>query len=126
MNPFEESILGSVKGTLGIPVEYEYFDQQILFNINTVLATLPQLGVGPKNGFIVEDDTQTWFDLIGDTPLKNRLLHVRSYVALRVRLLFDPPTSSGAIDAIERQLKEIEWRITVAEDPSEREEENNE
>ena len=116
MEPFNESILISVKGSLGIPENYEYFDQQILFHLNSVMAILPQIGVGPPEGFIVEDETATWGDLIGDTPDKNKFLYVKSYVYLRVRLLFDPPSSSSAIDAMERQLRELEWRITVTHD----------
>lgn len=124
--PLNESILQSVKNVLGIPSEHEYFDQQILFHINTVMAVLNQLGVGPREGFMVEDETAIWYDLIGGTPYEKRFLYVKSYVYLRVRLLFDPPTSSGAIDAMERQLKELEWRITVTLDPSEMGEEVSE
>lgn len=116
MEPFNESILISVKGSLGIPENYEYFDQQILFHLNSVMAILPQIGVGPPEGFIVEDETATWGDLIGDTSDRNKFLYVKSYVYLRVRLLFDPPSSSSAIDAMERQLRELEWRITVTHD----------
>ena len=118
-DPMLESILDSVKLSLGIPVGYEHFDFQILLHLNSVLAILPQIGVGPKEGFYV-----TWGDLVGDTFLVSRLLYVKSYVCLRVRLLFDPPSSSGAIDAMERQMRELEWRITVTEDPSERKEVN--
>lgn len=116
-DPMEESILNSVKLSLGVPVEYEHFDQQITLHLNTVMAILPQLGVGPKEGFYVQGDLSTWGDLIGDTELVNKLLYVKSYVCLRVRLLFDPPASSGAIDAMERQMRELEWRITVTKDP---------
>ena len=120
----EESILDSVKLSLGIPVEYEHFDQQIMLHLNTVMAILPQLGVGPEEGFYVQDDQTTWGDLIGDTELAYKLLYVKSYVCLRVRLLFDPPSSSGAIDAMERQMRELEWRITVTKDPVNGEEVN--
>ena len=123
-DPMEESILNSVKLSLGVPVEYEHFDQQIALHLNTVMAILPQLGVGPKEGFYVQDDQTTWGELIGDTELVNKLLYVKSYVCLRVRLLFDPPTSSGAVDAMERQMRELEWRITVTKDPIVGEEEN--
>lgn len=116
MEPFNESILISVKGSLGIPENYEYFDQQILFHLNSVMAILPQIGAGPPEGFIVEDETATWGDLIGDTSDRNKFLYVKSYVYLRVRLLFDPPSSSSVIDAMERQLRELEWRITVTHD----------
>ena len=120
----EESILDSVKLSLGIPVEYEHFDQQIMLHLNTVMAILPQLGVGPEEGFFVQDDSTTWGELIGDTELAYKLLYVKSYVCLRVRLLFDPPSSSGAIDAMERQMRELEWRITVTKDPVNGEEVN--
>lgn len=123
-DPMEESILDSVKLSLGIPVEYEHFDQQIMLHLNTVMAILPQLGVGPEEGFFVQDDQTTWGDLIGDTELAYKLLYVKSYVCLRVRLLFDPPSSSGAIDAMERQMRELEWRITVTKDPVNGEEVN--
>lgn len=123
-DPMEESILDSVKMSLGIPSEYEHFDSQIALHLNTVMAILPQLGVGPKEGFYVQDDSTTWGDLVGDSIFVNRLLYIKSYVCLRVRLLFDPPSGSGAIDAMERQMRELEWRITVTEDPSEREEVN--
>ena len=116
-NPMEESILDSVKLSLGIPIEYEHFDQQVALHLNTVMAILPQLGVGPKEGFYVQDDQTTWGDLIGDIESPNLYLYVKSYVCLRVRLLFDPPSSSGAIDAMERQMRELEWRITVTIDP---------
>ena len=117
MKPFEESILNSVKESLGIMPMYEHFDQQILFHLNSVLAILPQIGVGPVEGFIVENDIETWGDLIGEVESPNLYLYVKSYVSLRVRLLFDPPTSSGAIEAMERQMRELEWRITVTIDP---------
>lgn len=123
-DPMEESILDSVKLSLGIPVEYEHFDQQIMLHLNTVMAILPQLGVGPEEGFFVQDDSTTWGELIGDTELTYKLLYVKSYVCLRVRLLFDPPSSSGAIDAMERQMRELEWRITVTKDPVNGEEVN--
>lgn len=116
-NPMNESILDSVKLSLGVPIGYEHFDSQIALHLNSVMAILPQIGVGPKEGFYVQDDQTTWGDLIGDTDNKNLYLYVKSYVCLRVRLLFDPPNSSGAIDAMERQMRELEWRITVTIDP---------
>ena len=70
-DPMEESILNSVKLSLGVPVEYEHFDQQIMLHLNTVMAILPQLGVGPKEGFYVQDDQTTWGDLIGEVDSPN-------------------------------------------------------
>lgn len=114
---FEESILTSVKKVLGIPEYYEHFDQDILLHLNSVMSILHQLGVGPENGFVVEDDSTTWSDLFDGDIDVNKMMYVKSYVCLRVRLLFDPPASSGAIDAMERQMRELEWRITVTRDP---------
>lgn len=117
MAVFDESILTSVKKVLGIPEYYEHFDQDILLHLNSVMSILHQLGVGPENGFVVEDDSTTWSDLFDGDIDTNKMMHVKSYVCLRVRLLFDPPASSGAIDAMERQMRELEWRITVTRDP---------
>lgn len=123
-DPMRESILDSVKLSLGIPVGYEHFDQQIMLHLNTVMAILHQIGVGPKEGFYVQDDQTTWGDLIGKVDSPSLYLYVKSYVCLRVRLLFDPPSGS-AVDAMERQMRELEWRITVTIDPVIREEEDS-
>lgn len=117
MAVFDESILTSVKKVLGIPEYYEHFDQDILLHLNSVMSILHQLGVGPENGFVVEDDSTTWSDLFDGDIDTNKMMYVKSYVCLRVHLLFDPPASSGAIDAMERQMRELEWRITVTRDP---------
>lgn len=123
MAVFDYSILTSVKKVLGIPSDYDHFDRDILLHLNTVMSILNQLGVGPEEGFIVEDDSTTWSDLFDGDIDTNKMMYVKSYVCLRVRLLFDPPTSSGAIDAIERQMRELEWRITVTRDPRDNSEE---
>ena len=104
MAVFDESILTSVKKVLGIPEYYEHFDQDILLHLNSVMSILHQLGVGPENGFVVEDDSTTWSDLFDGDIDTNKMMYVKSYVCLRVRLLFDPPASSGAIDAMERHF----------------------
>lgn len=104
------SILTSVKKNLGIAAEYEVFDPDILLYINGVFSTLNQLGVGPEDGFVIEDDSATWDDFLGDDP---RLNHVRTYMTLRVRILFDPPQTSYAQEAIKEQIKEHEWRLNV-------------
>ena len=123
MAVFDDSILTSVKKTLGIPSYYDHFDRDILLHLNTVMSILNQLGVGPEEGFIVEDDSTLWSDLFDGDIDTNKMMYVKSYVCLRVRLLFDPPTSSGAIDAMERQMRELEWRITVTRDPRDNSEE---
>lgn len=105
------SILNTTKKNLGIDSRYDVFDLDILTHINSVLFTLNQLGVGPVDGFRVEDANTSWDDYLG-TDDKN-LSAVKSYMYLRVRLLFDPPTTSFAIDAMKKQAEEFEWRLNV-------------
>jgi len=109
-----DKILESVKLLLGIQNEYTAFDQQILMHINSIFVVLNQLGVGPKNIFVASAES-TWDSFLTDISLDLEL--VKSYVYLKVRLLFDPPTSSFAIDAIEKQIQEYEWRLNVFVDP---------
>ena len=104
------SILTSTKKTLGIDESYTAFDMDIVLHINSVFATLQQLGIGPENGFAIEDETPTWDAFLGTDP---RLNNVKSYMYLRVRMLFDPPTLSYLIDAMKEQIKELEWRMNV-------------
>lgn len=106
----ESSILQSTKKILGIDPTYEAFDLDILTHINTAIATLTQMAVGPSEGFFVEDGDATWADFIGDDP---RFSVVRTYVFLKVSILFDPPVVGYLIDAKNNQLKELEWRLNV-------------
>lgn len=105
-----DSILTDTKKVLGIAADYAVFDVDILMHINTVFSTLNQLGIGPAEGFQVEDASATWADFIGTDP---RLNSVKTYVYLRVRLLFDPPTTSFHIASMKEQVQEIEWRLNV-------------
>ena len=111
-----ETILSSVKHSVGITDEYTHFDDIITIHINTVLATIYQLGAGPASGFAVTTGDETWTDFFGDSPKLNL---IKSYVCLSVRMLFDPPTAGTLTDAINRQIDELEWRINVAVDPEE-------
>ena len=106
-----ESILTSIKKLLGIDEEYTQFDSDIIMHINSVFLNLTQLGVGPSEGFQIEDDSDTWEDFIGDS---NQLQAVKSYVYLKVKLLFDPPLSSSVIESMNRMIAELEWRLNVA------------
>ena len=108
-----DSILTSIKKLLGIDEEYAQFDSDIIMHINTVFLNLMQLGVGPAEGFLIEDDSATWNDYIGDS---NQLQAVKTYVYLKVKLLFDPPLSSSVIESINRIISELEWRLNVAVD----------
>ena len=110
----ETSILDSIKKLLGIPSEATEFDTDILIHINSVFSILTQLGVGPSSGFSIEDSSAEWPDFIGDDA---RLSDVKSFVYLKTRLLFDPPASSAAMDAMNRMASELEWRINVSVDP---------
>lgn len=108
-----DSILTSIKKLLGIEEEYTQFDSDIIMHINTVFLNLTQLGVGPPEGFLIEDDSTTWDDFIGDS---NQLQAVKTYVYLKVKLLFDPPLSSSVTESINRIISELEWRLNVAVD----------
>lgn len=108
-----DSILNSTKKVLGVDADYDVFDLDILMHINSVFPTLTQLGIGPVNGFMIEDADATWWDFLGDNPNLNS---VKTYVYLRVRLLFDPPSTSFVITAMQEQIKELEWRLNVAVD----------
>jgi hypothetical protein len=110
----EDSILVSTKKVLGIDEAYTAFDLDITMHINSVFTTLTQLAVGPVGGFFIEDDTALWGDFI--TPEMN-LNAVKTYVYLRVRLLFDPPTTAYLVTAVQEQIKELEWRLNVQADP---------
>ena len=107
-----ESILTSIKKLLGIAEDYTHFDDDIIMHINTVFLNLAQLGVGPEEGFAIEDNSAEWTDFIPDTH--NLFNAVKTYVYLKVRLLFDPPLSSAVTDVINRNISEIEWRLNVA------------
>lgn len=105
-----ESILTSIKKLLGITEAYEHFDGDIVMHINTALSTLSQLGVGPSTGFFIEDKFATWNDFVPNSVLVNL---AKQYIYLKVRLVFDPPQSSTVIEAMNRQISELEWRMNV-------------
>lgn len=106
-----ESILTSIKKLLGIDEEYEHFDSDIIMHINSVFMILNQLGVGPTEGFSIKDKTTTWEDFVTDLT---KVEAIKSYVYLKVKLLFDPPLSSSVMESINRTISELEWRINVA------------
>lgn len=106
----ENSILTSTKKILGVDVSYTAFDLDIITHINSTFSVLNQLGVGPLDGFFIEDAEAVWDDL--ELP-QNQLNMVRTYVYLKTRLLFDPPTTSFLIEAAQKQIEEHEWRLNV-------------
>lgn len=109
----EHSILTVTKKNLGLDEHYNAFDTEIITHINSALSTLSQLGIGPTQGLFIEDAGQLWADL--DIP-DNQLNMVKSYLYLKVRMLFDPPTTSFHIEAMNKQIQEYEWRLGVFRD----------
>lgn len=109
-----DSILNSIKELLGIQKEDKNFDTDIIFHINTVIAILRQIGVGPKEGFSIEDDSAEWTDYIEDMAL---LEPVKSYMFMKVKMIFDPPAGSVG-EAYKENIKELESRISIEVDPS--------
>lgn len=103
-----ESILNSIKELLGVSSNYTAFDSEIKMGINSSLATLHQLGVGPDEGFFIEDDTEVWSDFIDDSTLQKLC---KQYVQLKTRLFFDPPTNSTMTEIITKNVDELVWRI---------------
>lgn len=112
--PTSASILDSTKKTLGLSPDYDVFDPDIIMHINTVFSFLNQIGVGPSEGFMIEDATTTWDQFITDS----RLNSIKSYIYLRVKLLFDPPATSFVLSAMKEQIQELEWRINVYRESS--------
>lgn len=111
-----ESILTSIKKLLGIEESYEHFDPDIIMHINSVLMVLTQLGVGPPEGFSISNKSETWADFLGEDSAK--LDGVKTYVYMKVRLVFDPPTTAALIDSMNRLVNEFEWRLNVMAETS--------
>lgn len=107
------SIFQSVKKVVGLLEDDTSFDQDILLHINSVVSTLRQLGLSIPSDFYVRDDVQTWRDLLGEF---RDLDLVKSYMTMKVRLMFDPPSSSFGLKSMEEMTKEFEWRINVLTD----------
>lgn len=103
-----ESILTSVKKLLGIAEEYTQFDTDIIIHINTIFMALQQMGIGPKDGFSITDENDLWADFMEDSILLNS---VKTYMYLRVKLLFDPPLTSSTVDSFNKLISELEFRM---------------
>lgn len=106
-----ESILTSIKKQLGIEEDYTHFDPELIIYINSSIATLTQMGVGPVEGFTIEDDLATWTDFVGEDP---RMKMVPSCIFMKVKLMFDAPQSSIVMETIKQMIAEQEWRLTHA------------
>lgn len=117
-----DSILNSIKKLLGIAEEYESFDTDIIMHINTVFTILYELGIGPAKGFSIKDDSSTWADFLSN---EIRYDSVKTYIYLRVKMLFDPPLSSAVIEAQKQIISELENRLIIMSDEIADEEEVN-
>lgn len=108
------SILDSVKQYLGIVPEYTAFDSDIIMHINTAFSILTQLGVGPKSGFSIQDDSAVWTDFVPNDP---RFSMIKNYVSMETKMLFDPPQTGPTNEALNREINKLEWRLNVLFDP---------
>lgn len=109
--PAPLGILGETKKALGVPTDYDVFDVEIVMHINSVFGDLHQLGLGPDWGFEIEDDTALWSDYIQNDP---RFNGVKTYMYLRLRLLFDPPDNYYTVEAFKKEAEKFEWRLNFA------------
>lgn len=108
-----DSILTSIKKLLGIAEEYEHFDADLIMHINSVFMVLAQIGVGPAGGFMISDDSAIWEDFVSDPQ---NVAAVKSYMHMKVKLLFDPPASSTVMESMNRLINELEWRLSIIAD----------
>lgn len=116
-----ESILTSIKKMLGIVEEYEQFDSDIITHINSVFSILHQLGVGPNKMFRIKNKDAKWDEFINDESV---LELVKTYMFMKVKLMFDPPLSSAVIECYKAQINEYEWRLNVEADTGGKENQN--
>lgn len=107
----DESILQSIEKLLGLENSYTAFDTDLIIHINSVFMILNQLGVGPEDGYRITGSLNTWSEFTDD---ELQFESVKSYVYLKVRLLFDPPQNSAHLNAIQQSISEFEWRLNVA------------
>lgn len=108
----DDSILNTIKKMLGFDADYTAFDTDITMHINSVFSVMHQLGATPPAGFWISDAATKWSDFIEG---RQHVEMVKSYMYFKVRLMFDPPATSFAIDAIKQQISEFEWRLNTLE-----------
>lgn len=109
MAELNDSILDSTKKALGLDIAYDAFDSEIIMHINSTFFTLQQLGIGPDSGFSISSSDELWSEFMG--PEQTHA--VKSYMALKVRLIFDPPATSFVLDAMSKIAQEYEWRLNA-------------
>ena len=110
----QDSILMTIRKLVCGDPYADHFDTDLLVHINACFSILNQLGVGPESGFVVTDETQSWSSYVAD----NRTLNmVKTYVTLKVKKIFDPPLTSSVLEAMDKEINQLEWRLNVAVDP---------
>ena len=110
----QDSILMTIRKLVCGNPYADHFDTDRLVHINACFSILNQLGVGPENGFVVTDETQSWSSYIADNYILNM---VKTYVTLKVKKIFDPPLTSSVLEAMDKEISQLEWRLNVAVDP---------
>ena len=110
----QDSILMTIRKLVCGNPYADHFDTDLLVHINACFSILNQLGVGPENGFVVTDETQSWSSYSDNDRILNM---VKTYVTLKVKKIFDPPLTSSVLEAMDKEIKELEWRLNVAVDP---------
>ena len=110
----QDSILMTIRKLVCGNPYADHFDTDLLVHINACFSILNQLGVGPENGFVVTDETQSWSSYIADNYILNV---VKTYVTLKVKKIFDPPLTSSVLEAMDKEISQLEWRLNVAVDP---------
>ena len=110
----QDSILMTIRKLVCGDPYADHFDTDLLVHINACFSILNQLGVGPESGFVVTDETQSWSSYVAD----NRILNmVKTYVTLKVKKIFDPPLTSSVLEAMDKEISQLAWRLNVAVDP---------
>lgn len=110
----QDSILMTIRKLVCGNPYADHFDTDLLVHINACFSILNQLGVGPENGFVVTDETQSWSSYIADNYILNM---VKTYITLKVKKIFDPPLTSSVLEAMDKEISQLEWRLNVAVDP---------
>ena len=111
----QDSILVTIRKLVCGDPYANHFDTDLLVHINACFSVLNQLGVGPEKGFVVTDETQNWDDYTADSTVLNL---VKTYVTLKVKKIFDPPLTSSVLEAMDKEISQLEWRLNVAVDPA--------
>lgn len=110
----QDSILMTIRKLVCGNPYADHFDTDLLVHINACFSILNQLGVGPENGFVVTDETQSWSSYSDNGRILNM---VKTYVTLKVKKIFDPPLTSSVLEAMDKEISQLEWRLNVAVDP---------